>query len=212
MESNPEPIERAYSAMVEPTLMGYRPNNLIIVPTMPELVDPKPSGSECQQHLDVMKYLLEFQVHRTSIKAVENSARLLDNDVQENYSQDFVFVERKNKAIYNFFRMWRARYQVFYPFEILLIEPNGNMLQSVDAWKMRKVKVDQVRCDFVPRRDLTKAAPEGVHYTTVSLVGELHHEYGLIKEADKVMSAISHCNVDSAEPVTFVIVEVPKAQ
>lgn len=190
-------------AEVEST--AYKPRNLILIFKGPDL-ESTPMGlsvsgerrKELERFLEAMKALFELHLMRTTVKAVENSTRLLQEDVQKEYSQDFAFVERKDKVIYNLFRQWRAKHQLMFTFDLLMFETDAEFKQVVDAWEVTKLRVDQIRNDYVPRRDISKAAPEGPHYTTVSLIGDLDHNWGIM---EKATAELQKMNLSSPETI-----------
>lgn len=190
---------------------AYRPRNLIVIFKGPDL-ESAPMGltvsgerrKELEHFLETMRSLFELQLMRTTVKAVENSTRLLHEDVQKEYTQDFAFVERKDKTIYNLFRQWRAKYQLMFTFDLLMFETDAEFLNVVDAWEVTKLRVDQIRNDYVPRRDLSKAVPEGPHYTTVSLIGDLDHSWDIMEKATVELQKMT---ISSMNPNHLLVIE-----
>ncbi len=143
-------------------------------------------GNEAQKAL---QNILELRVLRTKIKAVESNSGALVDDVQEIYQQEFVVGEQYGKAVYTSLRGYR---EMGLPIEILMFEPDPTHTKVVDAWLLKKGRIQHVRTSTFPHRDVTTTvAPlaEGdapfpgtvnpVH-TTFSILGELHHQLNLI--------------------------------
>lgn len=186
---------------------NYRPRNVIVIFKSPDLKTAKDLGfsdkgrEEIGKFLEAMKSLFELFIMRTSIKAVENSTRLLQNDVQDEYSQDFAFVERGNKLVYNLFRQWRAKYQMLLTFDLLMFETDADCQNVVDAWEVTGLRVDQIRNDYVPRRDISKVSPDGPHYTTISVVGRLDHSWSVMEKATSELQRMNFSGFNTYRPV-----------
>lgn len=154
-----------------------------------------------------LQEILELRILRTKIKAVESNNGGLIDDVQEGYQQEFVVGEQYGKTIYTALRGYR---EMGLPIEILMFEPDPTHTKVVDAWLLKKGRIQHVRTSTFPHRDVTTTvAPlaEGdapfpgtmnpVH-TTFSILGELHHQLNLIDLAqlafDEMNQAIRNPN------------------
>lgn len=144
--------------------------------------------------------ILEHRILRTKIKAVESNSGALIDDVQEIYQQEFVVGEQYGKTVYTSLRGYR---EMGLPIEILMFEPDPTHTKVVDAWLLKKGRIQHVRTSTFPHRDVTTTvAPlaEGdapfpgtmnpVH-TTFSILGELHHELNLIDLAQLVFNEMN---------------------
>lgn len=157
--------------------------------------------------------IFEIQVMRTSVRAVENQRRLLQDNVQNDYSQDFHFSERYAKVIYHSLRLWRDR-RVNNTLRLLLLEPDPTLSKILDAWEIVG-KIDQIRNSAVPTRDLVNLPsleqnregiefdPDGKNYvTTVSVKGKLTHTLNVLEEGrllwDKMNKAALSPNLQKA--------------
>lgn len=144
-------------------MTAYVPRNLIILlPDLEEDVGYTAQSENNREDSELsmlslqarsIKTIFEMHVVRTRIKAVENQHRLLQNNVQQNYSQDFVCFERYGKALYHALRVWRDR-RAANTLRIIMIEPDPTMTRVVDAWELVG-QIDQIRNESVPTRDLS---------------------------------------------------------
>lgn len=169
----------------------YVPRQLIV--TLME-VD---GGNDAQKAL---QKILEVRVLRTKIKAVESHNGGIFNDVQKDYSQEFVVREQYNKQIYTALRRYR---ESGLPIKILMFEPDPTHTKVIDAWMIENGKIGFVRTSSFPYRDVnTIQVPlaEGDApfpgtaaqiNTTFTIFGDLHHELSIIDLAQMVFDEMN---------------------
>ena len=169
----------------------YVPRQLII-----KLMDV--NGGDVTQK--ALQTVLETQIVRTKIKAVESANGGLSDDKQQGYLQEFVARELYAKQIYNMLRHYRDMGGFI---KILMFEPDPTHTKVVDAWMLEMGRIHHVRTSTFPYRDVTGSeAPlaEGNTpfpgtttqvNTTFSIVGDLHHGLDLIPLAQEIFDEMN---------------------
>ena len=181
-------------------LAAYVPKQLIIL--LPEfedlgyVEDPSVWTDPAVNLKSCLKAMFEMHVLRTRIKATENRMRLMVEDRQEDYIQDFVFVERLGKVYYNAFRKWRAQVPAD-PFSMMMLEPDPTHTRVIDAWEFTDCRIDQIRTDAIPTRDLNTAVLHNTPvHTTVSVIGSLSHRLNLIEKGQVLLDKMNQSGMN----------------
>lgn len=162
----------------------YHPRQLMltVVPTAPIGALP--------EALQPIKTLLELYVMSTRVTATEKGHGHLVGDQQKNYTQEFHFVELRDKVVYNAFRQARDTKLAF---SVLMYECSEDRTRIVDAWELA-AQIAEVRCSNYPVRNLEMLATPSeapAIKTTVLLAGTMHHDLGLIQKAQALLDRMT---------------------